>query len=614
MSRRWRVLLLNTKMCDGNYYISVAIKDALQKHPAVECVHPTSYPDALNLAVRHRCNLLLAYEGEELDRGLCARLAAVCGRSAIWMTEDPWLSPQTAPAATLFDLVFTNDSSAVSAYPRGAVHLPLAASTLFHRFPVPEKDEGHYLYDVEFMGGAWVNRVQFLKDVLGQLPGVKAKLALSHHDYLPSWEWKLTGGGYTWDVPRSEPARHMARFANRSRVTLTLHRIVGGCERVSATPGPRLFEAALAGGFQLVDLALPEVARYFDVGTEIDGFRSADECAAKIRHYLDNPEQRLTLARAAQRRCLAEHLYEHRVARLLAALEAAEPRPARPGRAAGPRPAAARVLHVVSAPATTGRAGAGPAWGLEHLTCHLAPPPAANGPGAGAPPRVGEVTLPPDRPGDALVDREREMMFGHILHRERVDLVHFHGLPERPASLPLVARTLGLPTVISHRAAAGGPDGAGNGVPPGPEEGRRRNFVGAVLQNADALLFAGERDRQDLERQFPTVGRHGNAQVVGAAGAVERLYASVLEEYRVRERGEAFFAQEPLPREASAFNVYRTSEMEAPPAPAPVAAAPPAAPRLSNLLPYWRQQGTRRTLAYVGRVAWARTLGRLIAR
>jgi hypothetical protein len=77
--------------------------------------------------------------------------------------------------------------------------------------------------------------------------------------------------------PRHRPAPHLGSWYAPARV-------LGGFDRViSATPPPRLFGTALARSFQLVDLSLPEVGRYIDVGSEIDGFGSADECATKVR-------------------------------------------------------------------------------------------------------------------------------------------------------------------------------------------------------------------------------------------------------------------------------------------------------------------------------------------
>ena len=87
-------------------------------------------------------------------------------------------------------------------------------------------------------------------------------------------------------------------------------------------PGPRLFERALSGGFQLVDLSLPETSNYFQLGTEIAGFKTPEECLTQIKYYLSHPEERLAIVRAAQKRCISEHLYKHRIEKIFNSLAA----------------------------------------------------------------------------------------------------------------------------------------------------------------------------------------------------------------------------------------------------------------------------------------------------
>src|ERR1700730_14452560 len=117
MDEKWRICLLDTKEQNPHHYIVLAIEAALKDHDQVELVRCPPYADALPVAVRDRCNLFLAFDGEGLDRGLCRRLAAVCGTSACWMTEDPYERHVNVQNAGLFDFVFTNDSNSVGSYP-----------------------------------------------------------------------------------------------------------------------------------------------------------------------------------------------------------------------------------------------------------------------------------------------------------------------------------------------------------------------------------------------------------------------------------------------------------------------------------------------------------------
>jgi glycosyltransferase involved in cell wall biosynthesis len=458
----WRVLLLNTKDSNPNFYIPLSIEQALREHPAVEEVFNVGYDDALPTAISQRCNLLLAVDGEELDRGLCQRLAAVCGTSALWVSEDPYERRLNVRNGELFDRVFTNDSASVASYAGRASHLPFAANPNIHEFALPGEDdeEQHYRYDLLFVGTAWPNRVRFLKTLLQRVEGLKVKLALPQNEHLPPPDLDLATSSFSWRAANSE----VARFANRSRIVLTLHRdfALSGDATSAVTPGPRLFEAALAGGFQLVDASLGETATYYEIDRELAAFDDVDECVSKIHYYLARPSERLAVARAAQQRTRREHLYAHRVATLLGALE----RDADAARAPNARPVetakSRRILFVCHNHISCGNYG-----GVEVYVDLLA----RNLPSDmesliyfrdGSAPdsrlmRVLDVRAGTSRElhfsspctMETLTNLEREQEFARLLHDERIDLVHFHHMLGHPWSLPLVARTLGVATVTT---------------------------------------------------------------------------------------------------------------------------------------------------------------------
>lgn len=316
--KQWRVLLLDTKRSNPNHYICLGIERALRDHHAVESVVKADYLTAIEDARRADCNLFIAFDGEELNRSIVARLQQVCGTSVAWVTEDPYEQGTNKRNLDLFDIIFTNDRGSVAAYGDKGRHLPFAADPGIHFHAIPEAVEGeHYLYDLFFAGTAWPNRVQFLKELQSEISGINLKLALPHNPYLPEFDLDLAPSSYQWRTPNSE----FTRFANRSRSVLTLHRVFSSSEdqAIALTPGPRLFEVALAGGTQFIDMSIPEieVGEYFEEGTEFIGFRTVEECIEKLRYYLANPGERLRVARAAQERARSQHLYSHRVDALL---------------------------------------------------------------------------------------------------------------------------------------------------------------------------------------------------------------------------------------------------------------------------------------------------------
>ncbi len=81
----------------------------------------------------------------------------------------------------------------------------------------------------------------------------------------------------------------------------------------------RHFEITAAGGFMLC-YEQPELESCFQIGKECAVFRSEADLLEKIDYFLHHPEERNAIALAGQRRTLSQHLYRHRLARILQVL------------------------------------------------------------------------------------------------------------------------------------------------------------------------------------------------------------------------------------------------------------------------------------------------------
>ncbi len=84
----------------------------------------------------------------------------------------------------------------------------------------------------------------------------------------------------------------------------------------------RHFEITAAGGFMLC-YRQPELKEHFEIGKECVEFDSEVDLLEKIQYYLSHPEERAAIALAGQKRTLSQHLYCHRLQRLL---QLAEPK------------------------------------------------------------------------------------------------------------------------------------------------------------------------------------------------------------------------------------------------------------------------------------------------
>jgi spore maturation protein CgeB len=77
----------------------------------------------------------------------------------------------------------------------------------------------------------------------------------------------------------------------------------------------RLFEATGVGSCLMTDwkVNLPEM---FEPDVEIVTYRTADECAEKVRYLLDHEDELRSIAAAGHRRTLRDHTYRKRAERV----------------------------------------------------------------------------------------------------------------------------------------------------------------------------------------------------------------------------------------------------------------------------------------------------------
>jgi hypothetical protein len=105
----------------------------------------------------------------------------------------------------------------------------------------------------------------------------------------------------------------MYRLLRRARITLNQHIDMAGQHANNC----RLFEATGTGTLLLTDRK-SDLGRLFRVGEEVVDYGDVDECARRIGELLGDEPRRAAIAAAGQRRTLAEHTYERRMAELAA--------------------------------------------------------------------------------------------------------------------------------------------------------------------------------------------------------------------------------------------------------------------------------------------------------
>ena len=539
-----RLLIYDTERETAKGYLPRAITRAAQVLLGEGDAQLCDHADVVALAASGHWDGLLAIGGAGADPHLLGALMQTGIPRVLWATEDPYERRLIEQAELAFEHVFSNDHTCAGATANTSF-LPLAAEPSVHLRPVREHDED-YRYDLTFVGTAWPNRVASLQKLLEALPsGLNIHLALPWNRHIP--EPRLDGFGV---LPRQRLAiSDLCDIWNESRVVLTIGReFAAGSERtediVGSSPPPRVYETALAGGFQ-VALRARRMQLETAYGELIPIAANEAEAAALIMEQLRHPQTRIQAAQQIQRHTLNHHTYGQRLNRVLEVLAGIQAKRRRTPLLVQPRQAG--VLHVAHNLVGLGLRQPG---GTEAYVDALAReqhkqipdrPVLAIGPKD--PIRLGLLDYSSGRPQLKYSMRvgavapfgasqpRYERAFSRVIRREGIGIVHIHHLIGWPLGLPIIARSLGCRVVITlhdyylacHRYTLQMPDGRFCGIDQAPnpelrckiclrsegldgtERNRRLALAQRSLETADVVLASTRHSAELMTSLFPTV-------------------------------------------------------------------------------------------------------------
>ena len=525
-------ILYNTNYThNANSYLTIAVHRAAEALFGADNVVLADNRTLGELAAAGEHATLICIDGQRLHRQLLERVRPAFQTMVLWLFEDPFMLEYNLGHTDLFDAVFTNDPSCAGRYPRGH-YLPLAASRPLQFRPV--RDDAALEYDIFFAGTMWPNRVGTIRRLLAEFPLARLKLVCPTNPFLPPLPRDIASRAIQWPVSHAS----FVDFANASRVTLTMFRDYASHGDVSqaTAPGPRLFELAMAGAAQVVEIDQGVPAANFGV---VEGVACCDSLAAVVaetRALLEQPELRRDRAIAAQDCVEQVHRLEHRLQQIAAVTGADFSR--KP--AASPA-APSRRLRVLMCTHSTMRQ---PDWGgvevyqqflltalssqvevlfwlrrgnacsLEHSDGRVLEHFSA--------PEIGWL--------DSLTDATEEMAFANALCQYGIDVVHFQHLGHHTASLPMIAKSCGAGTVwsahdfflvcsrynllnnnivfcdIGNRSIAACDIclKIAENVPPGGQQ-TRRGFIAEMLRSVDVLLFGTAYSEWLTRRIYPGI-------------------------------------------------------------------------------------------------------------
>ncbi|SEN41987.1 CgeB family protein [Lihuaxuella thermophila] len=265
-----------------------------------------------------RPDFLLAMLGERLTEANLQLIKTLPLPKAVWYTDDPYAIDRSVQTCHAFDWVFTNESEAVPVYQKKCsarvIHLPLAAPHLTYQSlkTVPPS----YRSQIVLVGSAFQNRLAVMEKISPVLKRFQTRLVGPGWDRLSSKSFFRLRKGW---VKPSE----VCRYYNGARIVLNIHRsfddpyLKQNRLRVrAATPNNRLFEIAACSAFQIIDFR-QDLQKYYVSDEEMVSFRSLEELKEKIRFYLPREQLRRKIAARAYQRTIREHLYEHRIQKMV---------------------------------------------------------------------------------------------------------------------------------------------------------------------------------------------------------------------------------------------------------------------------------------------------------
>lgn len=243
---------------------------------------------------------------------VCREARKIGAVTVFWATEDPYEQDAHYRISNDFDVVFSCDHWGHNFYQRERVyHLPLAASRKLHYVPLTE--EGERPIDVLFCGVAFTSR----KDVVASLMPVLSQLNVK----IIGPGWGEFGTGFS--DARIEKDQ-LIELYRRSKMVLNLGRSLHFENNryviTPSTPGPRTFEAAAAGAFQVFHEDTYEMRRYFTT-EEIPPFSNLVDFERVVETYIKDDAARYRASRLAQARTLAEHTYGNRIRSVIEKLQ-----------------------------------------------------------------------------------------------------------------------------------------------------------------------------------------------------------------------------------------------------------------------------------------------------
>lgn len=296
-----------------------AIINALKKN-VKEVIVLTSNDDILTIAREEKPKVILYFtHGLNLKFTQLKALRRLGIKTAVWFTDDPYYIDATKKLIPYFDIIFTQELNCVHLYKlmgcASAFYLPLAVDTeIFH----PKSVDTKYQSDILFVGNAFTDRIKLFDSIADYL-STKNVLILGYWwDKLKNYHLLSEKIQHNW-----ASAEETANYYNGAKIVINIHRAYDDSNynynrrKVPALSiNPRTFEISACGAFQLTDIR-HDLSNQYSPEYDIATYTSHKDLILKLEHYLNNHQDRITIANRGLQKTIGEHTYLNRIIKLV---------------------------------------------------------------------------------------------------------------------------------------------------------------------------------------------------------------------------------------------------------------------------------------------------------
>ena len=263
----------------------------------------------IKVSLDYKPALILIDAGESIDPETLREIKKSTGARLVnWLLDDPVMQgwKNVVKSLPVYDHVFTFDALHIPRLKEWGAssveHLSCACDPDIHRSLFLSEDDKRTLgHDLCFVGAITDRRIAVLKQLRGFDLGI--------------WTWnpgRLKVDPFLAGCYRGRASgTPMNRIFNASKIVINIHH-----PQSASGLNMKGFEIAASGSFQLVD-ERPGLDDIFQKDKEIVCYESFDQLKELIARFLDQPEKRREMGKAAQQAVYQSHTYKHRLNRLI---------------------------------------------------------------------------------------------------------------------------------------------------------------------------------------------------------------------------------------------------------------------------------------------------------